>query len=169
MINARYFKGIETLEDLKKQYRSLAIKNHPDRGGDVEIMKLINAEYDSLFARVKDIHKNKDGEVYTRENTETAAEFKDIIDKLLKMKGLEIEIIGCFIWVSGETKPHKDGLKAMGFRWHSKKKMWYKSPEDYKKRSGKQYSIEEIRDMYGSAGRYSGKGKEDNELLTAGA
>lgn len=35
-------------EDLKKAYRTLAIKNHPDRGGDAEDMKQINAAYESL-------------------------------------------------------------------------------------------------------------------------
>lgn len=164
MLNMNYFKNIETLEDLKKQYKTLALKNHLDRGGNVEMMKLINAEYDSLFAKIKDTHKNKDGEVYTRENTETAAEFKDIIDKLIKMEGLEIEIIGCFIWVSGDTKPHKDSLKAMGFRWRSKKKMWYKSPEGYKRYGKKEYSIDEIRGMYGTSGKFAGKSDERNQL-----
>lgn len=164
MITTKFFKDIETLEDLKKQYRTLALQNHPDRGGDPEAMKLINAEYDSLFAKVKDTHKNKDGEVYTKKNTETAAEFKDIIDKLIKMTGLEVEIIGCFIWVSGDTKPHKDSLKAMGFRWHSKKKMWYKSPEGYKRYGKKEYNIDEIRGMYGTSGKFAGKNDERNQL-----
>ncbi|MCI8648486.1 MAG: molecular chaperone DnaJ, partial [Firmicutes bacterium] len=39
MLNERYFKEVETLEDLKRQYRTLAMKNHPDRGGDAELMK----------------------------------------------------------------------------------------------------------------------------------
>jgi curved DNA-binding protein CbpA len=30
--NIRYFDNPETLEDLKKQYRELAFKHHPDRG-----------------------------------------------------------------------------------------------------------------------------------------
>ncbi len=122
MANGIFFKGIETLEDLKRQYRTLALQNHPDRGGDVEVMKAINNEYDKLFAQVKDTHKNKEGETYTKENPETAEEFKDIIDKLIKMQGVEIEVIGCFIWLSGNTKEHKEAIKALGFRWHSKKR-----------------------------------------------
>ena len=31
-------------------------------------------------------------------------------------------------WVSGNTKPIKDKLKAMGFKWAPKKKMWYLRP-----------------------------------------
>ena len=125
-------------------------------------MKVINNEYDDLFKKVKDIHKNKDGETYTKENPETAAEFKDIIDKLIKMQGVEVEIIGCFIWLSGNTKEHKEAIKALGFRWHSKKKMWYKSPEGYKRWGKKEYSMDEIRGMYGTSGKFHGK--EDNTL-----
>ena len=162
MLNTTYFKNIETLEDLKKQYRELAMQNHPDRGGDAETMKVINNEYDDLFKKVKDVHKNKDGETYTKENPETASEFKDIIDKLIKMQGVEVEIIGCFIWLSGNTKEHKEAIKALGFRWHSKKKMWYKSPEGYKRWGKKEYSMEEIRGMYGTSGKFHGK--EDKTL-----
>lgn len=161
MLNGKYFKEVETLEDLKRQYRTLAMKNHPDRGGDVEAMKLINAEYDKFFAMVKDTHKTAEGKTYQKENKETASQFKDIIEKLIKMEGVEIEIIGCFIWLSGNTKPHKDAINKLGFIWHRKKKMWYKKPEGYRKKSSKDYSMDEIRDMYGSSGTFTGKGKKE--------
>lgn len=45
-----YFKNVTSLSNLKSQFRSLALKNHPDAGGDPEIMKEINIEYDALFA-----------------------------------------------------------------------------------------------------------------------
>ena len=156
MLN-KYFKNIKTLEELKREYKKLALANHPDRGGDVEVMKAINAEYDELFAKVKDIHRNAKGETYTKENAETAAEFKDIIDKLIKMAGLEIEIIGSFIWVGGNTKEHKDQLKALGFKWHSNKKLWYKSPEGYRRKTRKNMSMEEIRDAFGTSGTMYGE------------
>lgn len=160
MFSGRYFIRIETLEELKKQYRALAMKHHPDRGGDVEVMKLINEEYDRAFDKVKDIHRNAKGETYTKENPETAEQFRDIIDKLLRMQGVEIEVIGCFIWLSGNTREHKDEINAMGFKWHSKKKMWYKAPDDYRRRGKKQYSIEEIRDMYGTSGKMYGNAND---------
>lgn len=37
-----------TADDLKKKYRELSMQNHPDKGGDVEIMKQINAANDVL-------------------------------------------------------------------------------------------------------------------------
>jgi len=53
--------------------------------------------------------------------TETADSFKDLINELMKLDDIVIEIIGCFIWVTGNTKPNKDKLKSLGFQWHSKK------------------------------------------------
>lgn len=44
-----YFKNVKNLEDLKNQFKVLARKNHPDTGGDPEVMKAINGEYDTLF------------------------------------------------------------------------------------------------------------------------
>lgn len=35
---------------------------------------------------------------------------------------------GASIWVSGNTKPHRDELKALGFRWSGKRKEWWFKP-----------------------------------------
>ena len=158
------FASVTTLEELKAVYKRLAMKHHPDRGGDVETMKEINATYDELFAKFSHIHKNyKTGEYYEKKTAETPEEFKDIVDKLMKMQGIIIEIIGSFIWVSGDDKPHKEELKAMGFRWHKKKKVWVKPPAGYRKRSRRNYSMDEIRGMYGTTGQFTGQDK--NEIV----
>lgn len=145
----RLFAKAETLEDLKKLYRDLAMKHHPDKGGNVELMKEINALYDEFFEKLKDVHKNKDGETYTKTTEETAADFQEMIEKLMKMDGIHIEVIGSFIWISGNTKQHKDELKQLKFRWHRKKLMWYKSPDGYRRHGNKEYDMDEIRNMYG--------------------
>lgn len=49
----KYFANIKTLDDLKKEFRRLAMIHHPDRGGDVETMKEINNEYDMMFPMLK--------------------------------------------------------------------------------------------------------------------
>ena len=150
----------ETLGELKSLYRKLAMKHHPDRGGTDEAMKAINAEYDLLFPKLKDIHKNKDGEKYTarQETTETADQFKDLIAELMKMEDITIEVIGCFVWVTGNTKPYKEHLKSLKFRWHSKKSAWYLAPDDYRNKSRKNYELDEIRSMYGTGGEMRSKG-----------
>ena len=150
----------ETLEELKAQYRKLAMLHHPDRGGDTELMKAVNAEYDLLFPKLKDVHKTKEGETYTArtQTTETADQFKDLISELMKMDNITIEVIGCFVWVTGDTKPHKDKLKALKFKWHTKKLAWYLAPDDYRKRSRKDYELDEIRSMYGTSGEMNSRG-----------
>ena len=86
----------------------------------------------------------------------------------MKMDDIVIEIIGCFVWVTGNTKPNKEDLKDLKFQWHSKKTAWYLKPEDYKKRSHKDYNLDEIREMYGTSGEVRSKGTEKlNEMESA--
>ena len=63
-----YFKNVKSFEDLKEQFKALARKNHPDCGGDAEIMKAINAEYDTLFP----IWKHRYNATAEEPTTETA-------------------------------------------------------------------------------------------------
>ena len=161
----KYFTNCKTLEQLKAEYKKLALKNHPDCGGDENVMKEINKEYDIVFPKLKNIHTNKDGEHYEKENNETAEEFKDIITALMRMRGVTAEIIGSFIWVTGNTIEYKEELKKLGFKWHSKKKCWYKSPEGYRRSGKKQYSMDEIKEMYGV--QFSDTGKDDTVYITA--
>ncbi len=161
----KWFINCKTLEDLKAEYKKLVFKHHPDRGGDTATMQEINNEYDEMFKKVKNIHRKKDGETYEKENAEQPNEFRDTIEKLVKMNGVHIEIIGCFIWVSGNTKVYKDDLKAMGFKWHSKKVCWYLAPADYKKKSKKEFQLNEIRNMYGV--QFEADGEDKTAKLTA--
>ena len=93
----KYFTGCKTLEELKAEYKKLALKNHPDRGGDTATMQAINAEYEKMFALLKNTHKNAKGETYQKETTEAPQDFIDLINKLIRMDGVHIEIIGSFI------------------------------------------------------------------------
>lgn len=49
----KYIKNVETLEELKKAYKKLALKLHPDCGGNEEEMKILNNEYDELGSVAK--------------------------------------------------------------------------------------------------------------------
>jgi hypothetical protein len=156
-----YFQPMPTTaEEVKTLYRELAMEHHPDCGGNNEAMKAVNNEYDALFPKLKDIHKTKDGEKYTAKQptTETPEHFKDLIAELMRMDGITIEVIGCFVWVTGETKPHKERLKSLRFQWHSKKMAWYLKPQDYKRQSRREYELDEIRAMYGTSGEMNSTG-----------
>lgn len=140
-----YFTSISTIEELKKAYRKLAFKHHPDRGGDEEIMKAINAEYEALFKKLN-VADEKGESKYNLDDG-----FREMINKIINLEGLEIEICGLWVWVSGNTKEHKETLKESGFFWASKKKMWYWRPEEAKvRRSSGIKDMDYIRNMYGS-------------------
>lgn len=93
----------------------------------------------NYLANLKIIIRIKRGNLREKETTETPEQFKEVINKLfaLKMIDIEIEIIGSFIWITGNTKPYKDEFKALNFRYSPKKMAWYQAPSDYKKRNRK--------------------------------
>ena len=69
----------------------------------------------------------------------------------MKLDGLEIELCGSWLWIGGNTKEHKDALKAARCRWSSNKKLWYwhHSEEGRKWHRGKA-TMNQIRSKYGS-------------------
>lgn len=146
----KYFADCKTVDDVKKTYRKLAKELHPDAPtGSEEAFKALQAEYDKAFDRLKNYHEGKDGETYYKESAETAEMFRDVIDKIINIMNCSIDIVGSWIWVTGETFNCKDILSEAGFRWASKKKAWYwHSPEDGCTRGGKM-SLDEIKIKYG--------------------
>ena len=44
-VKMKWFTDVRTVEELRKQYRQLMKKHHPDVGGSTEDAKEINAEY----------------------------------------------------------------------------------------------------------------------------
>lgn len=144
------FEGIQTLTELKAQYRKLAFMFHPDHGGDLEKMKDLNNQYDELFNILKNNYNKQAKEQGTHETNEMPEQYREIILAVMDLEGIEIELVGSWIWVSGNTREHKAVLKENGFLWASKKLMWYWRPEQYKSFSRKSKSMSEIRNKYGS-------------------
>ena len=63
-----YFKAdhMTTIEEAKRQYHRLCLRWHPDRaGGDLEVMKVVNAEWDYLRKHNYNIHETAGGGTYT--------------------------------------------------------------------------------------------------------
>lgn len=170
-----YFKGTNTLEDLRKQYKELLKKFHPDNpGGSTEATKEINAEYTELFNLLKNRH---DSGKFNRENTasqntsyedmkynfEEDAMLREMLNTVIHISDITIEIIGQWIWISGNTYPHRKELKEMGFRFAGKQKSWYWHSETFRKRSNKVLSMSEKRNRYGSTAVHTAH----SELLEA--
>ena len=162
----KYFKNCKTAEELKKEYRRLAMKLHPDIvGGDGEEFKVMQAEFEKLWERLKDVHQTAEGKTYTakQETAETPQEFIHIINVLIGLQGVDVEICGSWIWVSGNTKAHKETLKQLKFKWAHKKQAWYYHSKPYRKRSRRELTLDEIRDMFGSQ-KYDNKQEEEKKL-----
>ena len=132
------FKGVEGINEAKKIYKTLAKKLHPDIGGSEEEFKLLNEIYNHLIE-----HK-----IYFSNSSKIDIELEKIISLILHFENITIELIGSWVWVSGDTKEIKDKLKELGFKWASKKKMWFYG--EMKKRNHKEQSLEDIKAKYGS-------------------
>jgi DnaJ domain len=134
--------GHITPEMVKQAYRKACSLYHPDRNpAGLEMMKAVNAAYETL--------KDFTGVVEGEEGYDEA--LNEAINAIINLTGIEIEICGAWVWVSGNTKPHKEvlGKNGAGFYWASKKMMWYFRPEDWKGGRGNK-TIEEIRAKHGS-------------------
>lgn len=159
----KYFNNVSTLEKLRRQYKELLKKYHPDNPqGSTEACQEINAEYDRLFKVLKDKHESKPDKTTDSTNTkqtsyndnkydwENDKTLREVLQKIINFDGLEIEIVGAWIWVSGNTYSYKKELKEIGFKWASQKKMWFWHGEAFRKKSRKTLSMEEIQSYYGS-------------------
>ena len=154
-----YFKNVNTLEELRKQYKELLKKFHPDNAnGSTVATQEINAEYDKLFKILKDKHENntadEDKDKTTFDNMKydftEDQKLREVLQQIISFEGINIEIVGCWIWVDGNTYGYKDVLKNLGFKWAREKKKWYFHTEAFRKRSHKTLSMDDIRSYYGS-------------------
>ena len=133
-----YFEGCSTNEEIKARFKQLAKELHPDCGGDAEAFKEMMNQFQQAEKFGWNTFTNKEGKTYTKKATETPQEFADIISKVVHMEGVKIEIIGSWVWLTGNTMQYKDAIKAAGFWWSRNKKAWYHNgdKERTRRRSG---------------------------------
>jgi hypothetical protein len=154
---SQYFSTCQSLEEAKSLYKKLARQHHPDFGGDTRTMQDINAQYARFQSEyVYRGERTRQAQAHA-EGKKTAADYHDLdqvietlrvkIEAILNM-GLEAELCGLWIWVSGDTRPLKDAIKELGFKWASDKKLWYYPAVPTFNRTRR--TMEEIRSMHGS-------------------
>ena len=119
-----YFKDVQTLDELRKQYRDLLKKYHPDNeNGSVEITQEINAEYERLFKILKDKHTRQqnngtEGTKGSKSDNSTSYDnmkydfkedelLREMLQKVIYFSDITIEIIGNWIWLSGNTYQYR--------------------------------------------------------------
>ena len=149
----KYFKNVSTIEELRREYKKLLKENHPDNGGSEEATKQINLEYEKMFEMLKDKHEQQtkekaEGFSY-KWDAEIDRQIREAIQKIIHLD-VEIEIVGTWVWVSGNTYPVREQLKEAGFKYIGKRKMWAVHFEQFHKKSKKEIAFDEIRNYYGS-------------------
>lgn len=144
----QYFEGLTLEAEIKQRYKTLAKEHHPDRGGCLEIMKIINLQYERVITGAY----QKAGKSITEIDELLANDslLRDKLNSIVHLEGLAIELCGSWLWVTGETRTHKDALKTNKFLWACKKEAWYWRAESKKVFNTRPCSLEEIRFKHGS-------------------
>ena len=136
-----------TAHDAKEAYYAMSKKYHPDvNPAGLQMMKMINEAWEVLkdLAGIIEVDPDQDT------TTNYPEDLNEAIVSIINLEGLDIEICGSWVWVSGETRTHKDAIKAAGFKYASKKIMWYYRPEGKRAWSRGKVSMNDIRHKYGT-------------------
>lgn len=153
-----YFHNVNTLEELRREYKELLKKFHPDNPqGSTEATQSINAEYDNLFKVLKDKHEHKTADNQDSKssyedmkwNVEEDEKLREMLNKIINFSGITIELVGNWLWAF-DSYGYRSELKELGFKYASNKKAWYYHTEAFRKKSHKTLSMNDIRNYYGS-------------------
>ena len=147
----KFFKGISNQAALRKAFVQLLKKHHPDNGGDAETCKQINAEYEYLMQNLP-----KTGEAKTEADKKAAEdldkEIREALEKVVTLDGINIEVVGTWIWIDGNTYQHRATLAGLGYKWSKSRKKWHFTPYgESKYYKGKKKDFDVLRAIYGSS------------------
>lgn len=135
-------------EAIKTAYRKACLKYHPDRNpAGLEMMKAVNVAYRFLLDVV---YNGSERPIDEQVNSDFGDMLNDAINAVIGLDGINIEVCGAWVWLTGDTRQHKDAIKATGYWWACKKSAWYFRPPDHKSRNKGDWDLEKIRDTYGS-------------------
>lgn len=173
-----YFQECRNQEEAKARYRELVRKHHPDAGGDTRTMQDINNEYATFKARGATAEAKNRQRTAHAEGKKSAADYHDLNEVseqirtmilfALNLQGVEVELMGLWVWLTGETKQHREAFKAWNeansaqrWKWSPNKKAWYFAGVPTFNR--KKTTLDEIRNAYGSQAY-----KREDQRQTAG-
>ena len=146
-----FFSNCNTVEELKREFRRLAFIHHPDKGGSVQMMQALNAEFSSMLSYLTNRASQSDVNYDAQEEVNIGERYREVIEKIIRLPNIEIEVCGSWIWVGGNTRPVSENLKAAGLWWASKKGKWYWRPPEHRKYKRRHpMPMSWIRRVYGS-------------------
>ena len=166
----------EQASDMPRIYKNLQKQFHPDINPQGEEMsKLINSAWDHLKPEWE-MNQNfgMDHMKWSWWGAETNAEsaYLEKVQEALKfaqtLDGVVTELIGSWVWLSGETRKQKDKIKSFQdndnnkFCWHRTKKVWFYRPVNFKSKGRGSNTFDEMREKYGSTIFTATEGKKIN-------
>ena len=160
-----WFKGCLSVQDVRTRYHELAMRWHPDRaGGNTQTMQSINAAYErELAERDGETSQGDDDREHTYHyNAERERMVMYKVSELLKlaMVDVTIRIIGTWVWAVGSTRPYKESLKELGFKFIGARVAWAWHNGVYYKSKASNASLDDLQGFFGGrdvAGRTSGR------------
>ena len=139
---------ISDIDSLKKEYFKLAKKYHPDAGGTTAQFQQLNAEYENLLKRLLQ------GSGLTSDQRANELQLDEamraVIDQLIGLEGLDVQIVGKWIWIGGQTYPVRNELKKAGLIFIKKQGVPYWVYKGVESRGRGDLTIEEIKSKYGA-------------------
>lgn len=151
-----YFAGLDADQAIK-EFRRLCKVLHPDmQGGNPEAFRNLVDEYQDFQRQAKTAQGRAEGwtdkatgEPYEAPDMHLSPETLERLETVLRWPGLIVELLGTWIWITGDTRQYSEQFKALAFRWSPKKQAWYFHAEPYKRRSRHDYTLDEIRARHG--------------------
>ena len=140
-METKYFKNCENEQSLRDRAQLLKGILLLDDPGNKNLRVEVEAEYHSLLKQFKS------SAPVVGDAKEPSQE--EIITALLPLK-LRLEVCGKWLWIRGDTRPHRDFLKKLRCRYSPGKKCWYWRPGKFKSINTDPLDMDEIRNLYGS-------------------
>lgn len=129
---------------IKTAYRKACIKYRPSKNqAGPEMMKAVNAAH--LFLKEM-AYNGAEHPLQEDVNSDFGDMLNSAMNAVIRLDGINIRICGAGAWLSGNTKEHKEAIKAAGYRWDNKKAAWRFQPSDQQSRNKDDVGMEQAGD-----------------------
>jgi hypothetical protein len=131
MARVNYFKGAETLEDV----RMMLIEKLREIDPNSKRLETLNDQFQRACVTYGDKHRSKKGKIYATGKYAkiSPAAFSKLVGKIAKMEGVTCYVEGSWIWIKGNTKTYRKELAELGreiagtgsLRYSGKREEWW--------------------------------------------
>lgn len=149
--NYAFFHACHDMDAARATFRELCKRYHPDTGGDAETFRAMVSEFQQFQ---RDVWANsgraKWGTAYQPkpDSHNLPEQTFNRLSAVLRWPDITVEILGTWLWVQGDTRKYTKEFRKLAFQFSSKKSAWFYHYEAYRKRYGRDYSMEELRTMH---------------------